>query len=102
MGLECWTAIFPIVDVMLYITATITISIEPFSFAIAFIGPKTPTLLAFAFNRYVPIVMSNIPTNPDVSGNSPSRKKAMTMINTGLKAINGMVRDKGESFIAFT
>jgi len=87
---------------MLYITATIIISTEPFSFAIAFIGPKSPALLAFAFNRYAPTVMSNIPTNPDVSGRSPSRKKAIKMINKGLKAINGIVRDRGESFIAFT
>ena len=50
-GLECNMAIFPRLDVILYIKATIIIYREPRSHPIALKGSNTPFLAVLTFSR---------------------------------------------------
>jgi hypothetical protein len=63
-GLECSMAIFPRLDVMLYIKATIIIYREPRSRSMARNGSNIPFLVVFTFSKYAPKAVTTIPMIP--------------------------------------
>ncbi len=99
-GPEWRIANFPRFDVILKIKATISIRNDPFSLKMALKGSQNPFLIESIFNVYAPMVISRIPIVPEISGSSPSMMNEVRIRNRGVKARNGMVRERGEILIA--
>ena len=94
-------ASFPIADVKAYMKETNSIRRDPGSLKIAARGPKSPYLVCDRFREYAPIIIRIIPQSPPVLIFSPNITQPVKMMNPGVKARKGTVRDRGETLRAF-
>jgi len=94
-------ASLPIVDVKVYIKETSNIRRDPGSLKIAVRGPSRPYFAQERLREYVPAIIRNIPQNPPVLIFSPNIIQPVKIMNPGVKARKGTVRDRGETLMAF-
>ena len=94
-------AFFPITAAKLNKNATINISHDPFSLEKALSGARKLHLPGSMLRVYPPRQITTIPIIPQLLGISFKNKLPVPIINTGVKARKGTVKERGETLIAF-
>ncbi len=94
-------AFFAITAAKLNKNATINISHDPSSLKKALKGAKKLHLLGSMLSVYPPRQITTIPRIPQLLGISFKNKLPVPIINIGVKARKGTVKDRGETLMAF-
>ena len=74
---------------------------DPGSLKIAMRGSRSPYLVLERFRKYAPAIIKIIPQKPPGLIFSPKMIHPVKIMNPGVKAKNGTVKDKGETLRAF-
>lgn len=101
-GYEFRTPILSILEVILKIKAAININLGPCCSNIALKGARYPVFFLLMFKTYDPITMKITPITPRSVGNCPRIKGDTIKRKSGVKANNGIVRDKSDVLIALS
>ena len=73
----------------------------PRSLKMAMRGTKTPSLVLERFRQYALTIIKIIPQNPPALISSPRIIRPVRIMNSGVKAKKGTVKDKGDTLSAF-